>query len=144
MSQHVRYGAAGWVGFGALTLGNIVATTMLIWLAAQGESVLLVFPFCVANWGCYLLSHYLVEGEFIDESDTSHDKATDDTGDTAFVPESRTNQTLSVVGIGGMFMTFPTGIVAVNDGNLWLLLVSATLFVGGYIVGHQGLTQKLL
>jgi hypothetical protein len=168
--SHVRYGTAGWVGFGVLTLANIVSTTLLIWFAAQGRSVLVVFPFCLGNWGAYLLSHYLVEGHFIDQSASDHDKASEDTDGTndssrgivetltavvrspgefvpspgSILPDSRFHQSLGVLGVGGMFMTFPTGIVAVSNDNLLLLGVSASLFVVGYIVGHQGFTNKPL
>lgn len=172
--SHVRYGAAGWVGFGALTLLNIVSTTFLIWFAAQGRSVLVVFPFCIGNWGAYLLSHYLVEGHFIDQSDSDHEDANEEQAGTdrpraseqgglatrlrtfvqspgealpsagAVLPERRRHQSFAVVGVAGMFMTFPTGIVAVSNDDLLLLGVSATLFVVGYIVGHQGFTKKPL
>lgn len=155
MSSHVRYGTAGWIGFGFLTLTNIVSTTFLIWFASQGRSVLIVFPFCLGNWGSYLLSHYLVEGEFIDRSiaNQAPEKSEDRNSSwlqakketiTAALPASRFHQTLGVIGISGMFLTFPTGIVAVSQNDFWLLFLSATLFVVGYIVGHQGFTKKPL
>lgn len=153
MTDVVRHGAAGRVVFVALTALTIVAVTMLIWLAAAGRSVLVVFPFSACAWGGYLLSHYVVEGTFVDEGgpdegDGGHgstegilDSLRGTLGD---VRSSSTRMTLATVGVGGMLLTFPTGILAVGNGNLPLMLVSATLFVGGYVVGHQGLTGKPL
>jgi hypothetical protein len=155
MSQNIRYGLPGLVGFSVLTLGNIVSTTFLIWFAANGRAVWVVFPFCVGAWGSYLCSHYLVEGHFIDqtepgdESDTDSDSDTDtdsdsDSDSSGALPTSWTHRTLAAVGVVSMFLTFPTGILAVQNDNLGLLFVSATFFVVGYIVGHQGFTKKPL
>lgn len=153
MTEVVRYGMAGVVAFTALTAITIIAVSLLIWLAAAGRSVLVVFPFSVCAWGGYLLSHYIVEGSFIDEGNpTTRGEATDtDNGLSdnfrTFLTEvcsSATRLTLTIVGIASMLLTFPTGIVAVGSKSIWLMIVSSTLFVGGYIVGHQGVTGKPL
>jgi hypothetical protein len=145
MSQNIRYGLPGLVGFGVLTLGNIVSTTFLIWFAANGRAVWVVFPFCVGAWGSYLCSHYLVEGHFIDQTEPGDESDTDtDSDSSGALPTSWTHRTLAAVGVVSMFLTFPTGILAVQNDNLGLLFVSATFFVVGYIVGHQGFTKKPL
>lgn len=153
MTDLVRYGTASLVAFFALTAVTILAVTMLIWLAAAGRSVLVVFPFSACAWGGYLLSHYVVEGTFVDEGiAASEDQAVDPAngradslrGSLAEVRASPTRTALAVVGVGSMLLTFPTGIVAVGSGNLGLMIVSSTLFVGGYVVGHQGVTGKPL
>lgn len=152
----VRDGAAGLAAFVALVVAIVVSVTMLIWLAAHGRPVPVVFPFAVAAWGCYMGGHYLVEGEFIDESETGGGggEATGDGNDAADggraagrsnpLPSSPTRLALVAGGVGAMVLTFPAGIVAVGSGDFALLLVSATLFVGGYMVGHQGLLGKPL
>jgi hypothetical protein len=153
MTDGIRYVTPGAVAFTALTVMTIIAVSLLIWLAAAGRSVLVVLPFSVCAWGGYLLSHYIVEGSFIDEGNpTTRDEATE-TNDglmenfRAFltaVSSSLTRLALTVVGVASMLLTFPTGIVAVGSGNLWLMFGSAALFIGGYIVGHQGVTGKPL
>lgn len=152
MSQHVQYGTTGLVVFVALTAADIISVTMLIWLAANGSSVLAVFPFCVGAWGCYMCSHYLVDGQLLDESSREGNSEAgfgpDSMGRLSDhldrLPSSPTRWALAIGGVGSMLLTFPTGIVAVGSNDFTLLLVSATLFVGGYIVGHQGITGKPL
>lgn len=146
MTRAIRHGLPGTVAFLALTAGCILSVTMLIWLAANGRSVLVVFPFCVGAWGCYLASHYLVEGVIIDRTDLDANHSVGAEEDLYFghLPTSPGRLSLTAVGIGGMLLTFPVGIVAVGGDDLLLLSLSATLFVGGYIVGHQGLTGKPL
>jgi hypothetical protein len=151
MSQRTQYGNTGTIGFVALTVGNIVSVTMLIWLSAKGRSVLVVFPFSVGAWGCYMCSHYLVEGGLIDRSESNPEL--DANGEAEKVelsnhldhlPSSFPRKVLAIGGVGSMVMTFPTGIVAVGGNDLTLLVISATLFTGGYILGHQGFTGKPL
>jgi hypothetical protein len=165
------------VVFTSLVLVIVGCVTALIWLAADGRSVLRVFPFSAGAWGAYLCAHYVVEGEFVDDSEAGDADAneTTDTGSVvdadatatgaasdgggrttgedsggrlpvglAPLPSSRTRRAFAVGGVTGMLLTFPTGILAVGGGDPALMVVSATLFVGGYVVGHQGFTGKPL
>lgn len=148
MSQFVQYGRAKLIGLLTLTVINIVSVAMLIWLAAKGRSVLVVFPFSVGAWACYMSSHYLVEGTFIDESSPGKDHESSSLqhflGLLGRLPSSPARRVLATGGVGSMILTFPTGIVAVGNEDFTLLLVSASLFVGGYMLGHQGFTGKPL
>lgn len=130
--------SSGWTGqalFLLATAGNIGSSTMLIWLAAHGGTVLEVLPFCAITWGCYFFAHYLVDGELVDRSTADR---------SVTLPGSTGLRILAVLGLGSMVLAFPTGIVAVSNGSFPLLVVSLTLFVGGYNVGHYGLTLKPL
>lgn len=150
MSGTDRYGLPTMAGFVVLTAINIISVTMLIWLAANGRSVFVVFPFSAGAWGCYMSSHYLLEGEFIDESGSETDRESRNglmDSLTIFITNisaSPTRGLLAVSGVTGMLLTFPTGILAVGNNNFTLMLVSATLFIGGYVIGHQGVTGKPL
>lgn len=135
MNSGFQHGRWGGIGFGVFTAGNIVSSTMLIWLAANGASVSAVLPFCLVTWSCYLGAHYLVDGEIVDRS-VSDSSMT--------LPTSRKLQLLAITGIASMFMAFPAGIIAVSQQSLPLLLVAMILFVGGYNVGHYGITEKPL
>ncbi len=148
-----RRGTTGLAAFLALTGLTVVAVTMLIWLAAAGRSVSVVFPFSAAAWAGYLLSHHIVEGTFVDEGgveagdggDRAPEGVTESLRDTlGELRSSPARAGLTTLGVGGMLLTFPAGILAVGNGDLLLMFVSATLFVGGYVVGHQGVTGKPL
>lgn len=135
MTPRLSSGRTGQALFLLCTLGNIGSSTMLIWLAAHGATVLTVLPFCALTWGCYFCAHYTVDGELVDRSDSDR---------SLTLPASTGLRALAVLGLGSMVLAFPTGIVAVSSDSLPLLAVSLTLFVGGYNVGHYGLTLKPL
>ncbi|MEF8852187.1 MAG: hypothetical protein V5A44_07290 [Haloarculaceae archaeon] len=127
--------------------------TLLIWLAANARSVLVVAPFSVGAWGSYMCAHYVVEGEFIDRGGAETDTPDGEPGDTPGgdatgngiqLPSSSARWSLAFVGLASMLLTFPTGIVAVGTNEFVLMLASSTLFVGGYVVGHVGFTGKPL
>lgn len=135
MSHELSSGRTGRALFLLCTLGNIGSSTMLIWLAAHGATVLTVFPFCAFTWGCYFCAHYTVDGELVDRTDANR---------SVSLPGSTGLRILTVLGLGCMILAFPTGIVAVSSDSLPLLTGSLTLFVGGYNIGHYGLTTKPL
>ncbi|MEF8800785.1 MAG: hypothetical protein V5A38_02555 [Halolamina sp.] len=135
VTARLSSGRTGQALFLLATMGNIGSSTTLIWLAANGATVVAVLPFCAVTWGCYFCGHYLVDGELVDR--TTADRSLSLPGSTGL-------RALAVVGLGSMVLAFPTGIVAVRNGSFPLLVVSLTLFVGGYNVGHYGLTLKPL
>lgn len=143
--HHDWFGVDG-AGFVAAIAVIIVSSTVFIWLASNGATVLTVFPFCWLSWISYLFAHSLVDGYPVDES-TTEPVSSRQLVDTVvlFVSQSPTHRVvLAVVGLASMFVAFPTGIISVHRNDFWLLLVGHTLFIGGYVVGHHGLTEKPL
>jgi len=159
----INHGRGGIAAFLALIAINIVSGALLIWLAANRASVAVVVPFAFGAWGSYLGAHYLVEGELVDNSapdrglgenqeqapeqdrKQAHGQeppAADSEG--SVLPETAGRRLFAAVGIGSMVVAFPTGIFAVGGGEFPLMLLSASLFTGGYVVGHHGLTGKPL
>lgn len=108
---------------------------MFIWLAARGGTIVEVFPFCLTTWSCYFFAHYLVEGEIVDRSSANS---------STTLPAAASMRIMAIIGLLGMVLAFPIGIIAVKSSTLWLLTVSLSCFVIGYNVGHYGLTGKPL
>lgn len=145
MSRLTRYGWLGDVGFGVATAVMITSATTFIWYASNGASVLTVFPFCWLAWVSYLVAHYLVTGDAADASATEPRSSTLSETVVSAVHRSSTRQLVLALGGGtSMILAFPTGIVAVHRNVFSLLLFGHVLFIGGYVVGHQGITGKPL
>ena len=144
MNEPVNHGRVGAAGFVVLVAVNIVSGALLIWLASNRASVPAAFPFALGAWGSYLGAHYLVEGEMVDNSAPTHSAADEADSTEPLLPPSTGQRVLGGLGLGSMVLAFPTGIVVVGGGRFLLMLLSAALFTGGYVVGHYGLTGKPL
>lgn len=111
------------------------ALAIAVWGAAQEWSTPRVFAPVVVSWTGYLIAHHGETGRFVDEPGT---------GKSPSVPESKIEQITIGIVVGGMALAFPMGIHALVTDSFPLLLLAATLFVGGYVSAHQVLTGSVV
>lgn len=121
-----------------VTFGLIIAVGALavaVWGAAQEWVFIRVFIPVTVSWTGYLIAHHGETGRFVDEPGT---------GDPPSIPKSMPKQAAIITAVAGMTFAFPMGIHALIIESFTLILIAATVFVGGYVLAHQLLTGSVV